>query len=72
VGVLYSPPLSKKRIFGKIKNEKMEKKTITLTEHNVIDVYKHLVGIPSNNQLTDEDIELVKKRFFELVNYKPL
>ena len=50
----------------------MEKETITLTEHNVIDVYKHLVGIPSNNKLTDEDIELVKKRFFELVNYKPL
>ena len=39
-----------------------------LTENNVVDIYKKLVNTEDINQ---EEIEQVKERFFELVNYQP-
>ncbi len=41
---------------------------ILLTENNVVDIYKKLVN---NDDISQEEIEQVKKRFFELVNYQP-
>ncbi len=41
---------------------------IVLTENNVVDIYKKLVN---NDDISQEEIEQVKKRFFELVNYQP-
>lgn len=41
---------------------------ILLTENNVVDIYKKLVN---NDDISQEEIEQVKKRFFELVNYHP-
>lgn len=41
---------------------------ILLTEKNVTDIYKKLVN---NDDISQEEIEQVKERFFELVNYQP-
>lgn len=41
---------------------------ILLTEKNVIYIYKKLVN---NDDISQEEIEQVKERFFELVNYQP-
>lgn len=45
----------------------MEKKTIILTEENVLDIYKKL---SNNESISEEEIEKVKARFFELVDAK--
>ena len=41
---------------------------IILNEKNVTDIYKKLVN---NDDISQEEIEQVKERFFELVNYQP-
>lgn len=43
----------------------MEEKKILLTESNVLDVYKKLVG---NENIPADELEAVRKRFYELVN----
>ncbi len=44
------------------------KPKIILTEKNLIDVYKKL---SNNDDVSQEELEQIRKRFFELVNYKP-
>ena len=41
-------------------------KVFLLTESNVLDVYKKLVN---NEEISDEELSEVQKRFFDLVNY---
>ena len=41
---------------------------ILLTAKNVTDIYKTLVN---KDDISQEEIEQVKERFFELVNYQP-
>ena len=41
-------------------------KQIILTEENVVYIYKKLLN---KEQISQEETEQVKKRFFELVNY---
>ena len=48
--------------------EKDNDKKIILTEKNILDVYKHLLG--SNDDLPDDEIKKVLDRFEELSNYK--
>ncbi len=43
-----------------------KKPNLLLTEANVLDVYKKLAG---NEAIPAEELEAVKKRFYELVNY---
>lgn len=43
-----------------------EQKTFPLTESNVLDVYKKLVN---NEEIPHEELDAVRKRFFELVIY---
>lgn len=41
---------------------------IPLTENNVVDIYKKLVN---KENISQEEIEQVKERFYELVNCQP-
>ncbi len=51
---------------------KMNKKEpqYLLTEDNVLDAYKKLIGFPMGKELTDDEIKAIKKRFYELAEYK--
>lgn len=42
-----------------------EAKEIILNENNVIDIYKKLVD---HQEVSNEEIEAVKRRFYELIN----
>ena len=55
------------REYLNLSRELFEKdKVILLTESNVLDVYKKLVN---KEEISDEELSEVQKRFFDLVNY---
>lgn len=55
------------REYLNLSRELFEKdKVFLLTESNVLDVYKKLVN---KEEISDEELSEVQKRFFELVNY---
>lgn len=55
------------REYLNLSRELFEKdKVFLLTESNVLDVYKKLVN---NEEISDEELSEVQKRFFDLVNY---
>ena len=41
-------------------------KQILMTESNVLDIYKKLTN---KQEISEEELEQVKKRFYQLVNY---
>ncbi len=43
-------------------------KQILLTEENILDIYRKLVN---KDTISQEELEQVKERFFELVNCEP-
>lgn len=51
---------------------KMNKKEpqYLLTEDNVLDAYKKLIGFPMEKELTEVEINAIIKRFYELAEYK--
>jgi hypothetical protein len=55
------------REYLNLSRELFEKdKVFLLTESNVLDVYKKLVN---KEEISDEELSEVQKRFFDLVNY---
>lgn len=55
------------REYLNLSRELLEKdKVFLLTESNVLDVYKKLVN---KEEISDEELSEVQKRFFDLVNY---
>lgn len=55
------------REYLNLSRELFEKdKVFLLTESNVLDIYKKLVN---KEEISDEELSEVQKRFFDLVNY---